>query len=147
MRESDLDKLVERSFDQLFRNFGFIDRIWTEYVRDASGRQLALQNGMPDFSGCLLGRHIEIEDKVYPNGPKSSQWARGKRVNRQGGVYIFIVSTRDGVMLVPPEYIIGSEKFSYSDVNRWERLKMIGQILDLSPITKLVGAINVPQGR
>lgn len=147
MRESDLDKLVERSFDQMFRQFGFIDRIWTEYVRDANGRQLALQNGMPDFSGCLLGRHIEIEDKVYPNGPKTSQWARGKRVNRHGGVYVFIVSTRDGIMLVHPQYIIVSEKFSYTDVSKWERLKVIGQILDLSPLIKLVGELNVPQSR
>lgn len=130
--EADLDHLVLTTFSHTFGNHGILDKTWTEYIRDPQGKQLALQNGMPDLVGHLYGFHIEVEDKKYPNRPTTEQYARLRRVNSSGGYGAMCVMKGEQVWWVPDTYIT-SRAFSWAETHFWVPIGTIRSI-NLMPL-------------
>ena len=137
--EADLDKLVLTTFSQTIGDRGILEKTWTEYIRDENGKQLALQNGLPDLVGHIEGLHVEIEDKKFPNRPTAQQYARLRRVNATGGLAAMIVLDPKGeVWWVPPIYIQNFD-FSWKDKPSWTKL---GTITGINMMQLLVESIE-----
>jgi len=82
-KESDLNANVVKYIKTLPRSFA-------KKRRAGPG-----QRGQPDVTGCIDGRRIEIEGKIWPNKPtdKQSQWL--DRWERAGAVAFVYFSLED----------------------------------------------------